>query len=72
MEKFSRYTDNKQRLFVIIERWSKAEVESGEIKFTPTTVTLLNVHAETAQTLPFAEVEKFIKEGKLIKIEKKV
>lgn len=59
---------------MIIERWCKVEFGyKGKNMFvTPTTVTLLNVHAETTQTLPFAEVEKLIKEGKLIRIEKKV
>lgn len=72
MEKYSRYTDHKQRLFVIIERWAKVEIEGKKINYIPSTITLLNVHAETTQTLTNAEMEAYISTGRLIKIEKKV
>lgn len=70
MQKYNRYTDNKNRLFVLIERWAKIDVKGKTINYTPSTVTLLNVHAETVQVLTVEEMEAYIATGKLTKIEK--
>lgn len=70
MEKYSRYTDSKQRLFVLIERWAKPINENGAIRLKPTTITLLNVHAETTQVLTVSQFQEFIDKKSLIKIEK--
>jgi hypothetical protein len=68
MEKFSRYTDKENRLFVIIERLSKITVDGKNITFEPSTVTLLNVHAEKAKTILFKEFNRLIENKNLIRI----
>ncbi len=67
-EKFSRYKDNKGRLFIVLARWLKVEYEGKIPVITPTTVDLLNVEKEELIIKTAAEFENYVQTGLLKRI----
>ena len=70
MERFSRYTDSKGRLFVVLARLAKIDVNNGDLKLTPTTVELLDVAGEKAIEMAHSDFTRYVNEGYLKKVQK--
>lgn len=70
MEKFSRYTDSKGRLWVVLRRLAEVDIKDGKVSTRPTTVELLEVHAEKSIELSHADFEKYVSEGMMKQIPK--
>lgn len=62
IELYSRYTDAKQRLFVVVNRWKNPLTE------TPTCITLLNVFEEKTQDIEHSKMLDFINKKQLTRI----
>jgi hypothetical protein len=70
MERYSRYTDSKGRLFVVLARLAKIDIKDGDIKLTPTTVELLDVHGEKTIDMAHTDFERYVHEGYLKQVQK--
>lgn len=68
-EKYTRFVDNKGRMFILLAKWAKIERTESEINLIPTTVDLLNVNEEKlVEDLTAAQFNEFIEKGQLRKI----
>lgn len=64
MAKFDRYTDDENRLFIVISQWHKAEKqENGEFIYIPTSVDLLDVYGKKMYEVPVAYFQERIDKG---------
>lgn len=75
LEIFSRYTDNKDTLFVIIKRLGKVVIgdpsdPKSAMFFEPTTIDLLNVNAEKMNTISVKTFMEYLEKGILKKVKK--
>lgn len=70
MEKFSRYTDSRGRLWVVLRRLAEVDIKDGKVSTRPTTVELLDVHGEKSIELSHADFEKYVSEGMMKQIPK--
>ena len=73
MEKFSRFVDKEDRLFILISKWASVKIVDGKVNTTPTTCDLLEVEKEKLVTvkgepLKVSELQELINSGKLRKI----
>jgi hypothetical protein len=69
MDKFSRWINNDNVLFVVIAKYLKPIVEGGQVvRYEKTTVEMLEVHAEKMHEFTYEFVEKAIEEGRLKQI----
>jgi len=71
MELYSRYTDSKNTLFVIVRR--KIDVDfpgknKRDIVITSSTIDLLNVHAEKVATITEESFKNHLANGTLVKL----
>ncbi len=64
---YSKYLDNKQRLFIVIERSGKINVKDGNITIVPSTIKLLNVAEETVKYFEHEEFVNYLKKNILVK-----
>lgn len=49
IELYGKYKDKHNRLFIVIERSGKINVQNGNVTITPSTIKVLNVAEETVK-----------------------
>lgn len=67
MERYSRYTDSKSRLFVVLARRARIDINGQQMNLIPTTVELLNVHEEKAIEMSAEQFNNYVASGQLKK-----
>lgn len=68
IELYSRYIDNNKRLHIVIERFGS--FEAGKEPEKPNFLKVLNVNAETANTVSVEQFNKSVEDKKLTLIPK--
>lgn len=68
MEPFSRYTDNKNNLFVVLERRGTPVPVGNGYELQDRRVLILNVHTEQSHIVPADYFERKVSSGELTRI----
>ncbi len=73
LEKYSRYVNKDDELFILLNKWSTVKIVDNEPKITPTTCDLLDVAKQklvtkNGEALKVIELQELVKSGRLRKI----
>lgn len=73
LEKYSRYVNKDDELFILLNKWSSVKITDNEPKITPTTCDLLDVAnqklvTKNSEPLKVIELQELVKSGRLRKI----
>lgn len=73
LEKYSRWIDDKNRLYIIINKWAKIEhLEEGKINYVPTTVDVLDVYKEECFEMTQEYFKQRVEQGLITQLQKPI